>query len=97
MNTESYQFKSLVFFQIINRTQVYRYQELNSSSPCNCVVSYFMVPKQVIDTASDLGTIVQSIGYARDFLTWFFGHVKAECSAMKVSSISIDGLKKILL
>ncbi|GGN14134.1 hypothetical protein GCM10010967_57970 [Dyadobacter beijingensis] len=43
-----------------------------------------MAPKQVIDTASDLGTIVQSIGYARDFVRWFYGHVKAESLAMQL-------------
>jgi hypothetical protein len=42
-----------------------------------------MLPKQVIDTASDLGIIVQSIGYVRDFGKWFYGLVKAESLAME--------------
>ncbi|MCF2502761.1 hypothetical protein L0663_05185 [Dyadobacter sp. CY107] len=43
-----------------------------------------MIAKQVIDTASDLGTIVQSIGYGRDFVKWFFSFVDDESFSMQV-------------
>lgn len=56
-----------------------------------------MTPKQIIDTASDLGTIVQSIGYIRDFIKWFIGLFKTECLEMEMQLAAYRlALKKTL-
>lgn len=43
-----------------------------------------MSAKQVIDTASDLGIIVQSIGYVRDFVKWFSQFIEDESASMQM-------------